>query len=228
MSAGAKFWAALEAERPLQIAGTINAYTALLAGRAGFKAIYLSGAGVANASYGLPDLGSINNASGSGTYPPGYYSGGIRMTNANLNVVLQPGIYIVDGIGGATRGLYVNGGTLTALEVMFYVIGEGEVYLGGNAVITITPSNDETDPYWGISIFQARDNTNPATIIGSNTMNLEGSYYFPVAALEIGGNGIALGNQMIAWTAWIHGTGEFTIAFDGRFPVPGSRVFLVE
>jgi methylisocitrate lyase len=56
MGAGAQFRAALEAERPLQIAGTINAYTALLAGRAGFKAIYLSGAGVANASFGLPDL----------------------------------------------------------------------------------------------------------------------------------------------------------------------------
>ncbi len=56
MSAGARFRAALQAETPLQIAGTINAYTALLAERAGFKAIYLSGAGVANASFGLPDL----------------------------------------------------------------------------------------------------------------------------------------------------------------------------
>ena len=56
MSAGARFRAALEAEQPLQIAGSINAYTALLAARAGFKAIYLSGAGVANASFGLPDL----------------------------------------------------------------------------------------------------------------------------------------------------------------------------
>ncbi len=56
MSAGARFRAALEAERPLQIAGTINAYSALLAEQAGFKAIYLSGAGVANASFGLPDL----------------------------------------------------------------------------------------------------------------------------------------------------------------------------
>ncbi|MDH4056051.1 MAG: methylisocitrate lyase [Gammaproteobacteria bacterium] len=56
MSAGARFRAALQAEKPLQIAGTINAYTALLAERAGFKAIYLSGAGVANASFGLPDL----------------------------------------------------------------------------------------------------------------------------------------------------------------------------
>ena len=56
MSAGARFRAALQAEQPLQIAGTINAYTAMLAERAGFKAIYLSGAGVANASFGMPDL----------------------------------------------------------------------------------------------------------------------------------------------------------------------------
>lgn len=56
-SAGARFRAALAAEKPLQIAGTINAYTALLARRAGFRAIYLSGAGVANASFGMPDLG---------------------------------------------------------------------------------------------------------------------------------------------------------------------------
>jgi methylisocitrate lyase len=57
ISPGARFRAALAAERPLQIVGTINAYAALLAKRAGFRAIYLSGAGVANASYGMPDLG---------------------------------------------------------------------------------------------------------------------------------------------------------------------------
>jgi methylisocitrate lyase len=55
-SAGARLWQALEKERPLQIAGAINAYAALLAERAGFNAIYLSGAGVANHSLGLPDL----------------------------------------------------------------------------------------------------------------------------------------------------------------------------
>lgn len=56
MDAGARFWQALEAEQPLQVAGTINAYSAKLAENAGFRAIYLSGAGVANASFGLPDL----------------------------------------------------------------------------------------------------------------------------------------------------------------------------
>lgn len=56
-SPGKKFWEALSAEKPLQIAGTINAYAAMMAEKIGFRAIYLSGAGVANYSYGLPDLG---------------------------------------------------------------------------------------------------------------------------------------------------------------------------
>ncbi len=56
-SAGQRFWDALQTEQPLQVVGTVNAYSALLAERAGFRAIYLSGAGVANASFGLPDLG---------------------------------------------------------------------------------------------------------------------------------------------------------------------------
>lgn len=57
MSAGKKFRKALAEEKPLQIVGTINAYHALLASHAGFKAIYLSGGGVAAGSLGLPDLG---------------------------------------------------------------------------------------------------------------------------------------------------------------------------
>ena len=56
-SPGKKLRAAVAEERPLQIAGAINAYSAMLAERAGFRALYLSGAGVANASFGLPDLG---------------------------------------------------------------------------------------------------------------------------------------------------------------------------
>lgn len=62
-SPGQRFRQALTVEQPLQIAGTINAYAALQAEQAGFQAIYLSGAGVANASYGLPDLGmtSLDN-----------------------------------------------------------------------------------------------------------------------------------------------------------------------
>jgi len=56
-SAGARLRAAVRAEHPLQIVGVINAYAAILAERTGFKALYLSGSGVAAASYGVPDLG---------------------------------------------------------------------------------------------------------------------------------------------------------------------------
>ncbi len=57
LSPGAKLRAALRAENPLQLAGVIHAYAAILAESAGFRALYLSGAGVANASYGVPDIG---------------------------------------------------------------------------------------------------------------------------------------------------------------------------
>ncbi|EAZ98703.1 methylisocitrate lyase [Marinobacter sp. ELB17] len=63
LSPGARFRKALNDNKPLQIVGTINAYAAMMAERVGHQAIYLSGGGVANASYGLPDLGmtSLND-----------------------------------------------------------------------------------------------------------------------------------------------------------------------
>jgi methylisocitrate lyase len=62
-TAGLKFRDVMREYTPLQVVGTINAYTALMAEQIGHKAIYLSGGGVANASYGLPDLGmtSLDN-----------------------------------------------------------------------------------------------------------------------------------------------------------------------
>ena len=63
LSPGARFRKALNDNKPLQIVGTINAYAAMMAEKIGHQAIYLSGGGVANASYGLPDLGmtSLND-----------------------------------------------------------------------------------------------------------------------------------------------------------------------
>tara|TARA_R110000744_G_scaffold136755_3_gene246852 strand:- start:22148 stop:23026 length:879 start_codon:yes stop_codon:yes gene_type:complete len=63
MSPGQKFRQALVDNKPLQIVGAINAYSAMMAKKIGHQAIYLSGGGVANASYGLPDLGmtSLND-----------------------------------------------------------------------------------------------------------------------------------------------------------------------
>lgn len=57
LSPGARFRKALNDNKPLQIVGTVNAYAAMMAEKVGHQAVYLSGGGVANASYGLPDLG---------------------------------------------------------------------------------------------------------------------------------------------------------------------------
>src|SRR6476659_5325116 len=57
MTPGAKFRQALKAEKPLQVVGAINAYHAILAKASGYKAIYISGGGVAAGSLGVPDLG---------------------------------------------------------------------------------------------------------------------------------------------------------------------------
>lgn len=63
VTAGQKLRQAIQHNQPLQLVGTINAYTAMMAERTGHQALYLSGAGVANASFGLPDLGmtSLND-----------------------------------------------------------------------------------------------------------------------------------------------------------------------
>ena len=63
MTRGESFRQAIADEEPLQIVGAINAYAALMAQQVGYRALYLSGGGVANASYGLPDLGmtSLND-----------------------------------------------------------------------------------------------------------------------------------------------------------------------
>jgi methylisocitrate lyase len=57
MTTAGRLWSELDQDRPVQVVGVVNAYTALLAQRAGFRALYLSGSGVATASFGLPDLG---------------------------------------------------------------------------------------------------------------------------------------------------------------------------
>ena len=59
MSAGYKFKQAIANNRPLQVAGTIHASTAMMAEKMGHQAIYLSGAGVANAPFGSPDVGIV-------------------------------------------------------------------------------------------------------------------------------------------------------------------------
>jgi hypothetical protein len=169
---------------------------------------------------------------------PGYYSGGLNITGGD--VTLQPGMYVVDG-----DGFQVSGNTnLCAKGVMFYIIGQGRLDLTGTGDMVITPltGNDPnfcnpaydyppgTDylTYEGMTFFQARDNDQPARIVGTSQMDLEGTLYFPYNHLDVSGTSDGLGNQLIAWTIEVSGTGELTINYDGRNPAPGYHSYLVE
>lgn len=167
---------------------------------------------------GWPNLGQINTG---GTYPPGYYAGGITL-NAGHNVTLEPGIYVLDGEGLRTNG----NATLIAHNVMFFVVGSGVVHLNGTGQTVVTPPDSGT--YEGVSIFTARDNTNDNLLNGTGLLDLQGTLYFPAAHVSVGGTGDGFGNQFIADTIEIFGTGVKTIVYDGRFPAVGNDVFLVE
>ncbi len=175
------------------------------------------------------DLGTFLQTSDAvTTVQPGYYSGGIKVLGGE--VTLAPGIYILDGAGFQIGG----NATLIADGVMLYIIGTGYVDIDGTGIIRITPPDPElysypgVGTYEGVSIFQARDNTNPSRIIGTAVLDLKGSLYFPVAPLEIGGAGGDFGNQLIAWHLEMHGTGEIRVGYNGNKNAPGNSLFLVE
>ncbi|MFX1480062.1 MAG: methylisocitrate lyase [Promethearchaeota archaeon] len=107
----------LEKEKPLQLIGTINALAAMMAERIGYKALYLSGAGVANASYGLPDLGitTLDNVSEDAR----------RITHAvNLPLIVD----IDTGFGGVALTISRTIKTLENLGVAGIHIEDQEVF----------------------------------------------------------------------------------------------------
>jgi len=182
-----------------------------------------------------PDLGTISDDSGS-PFQPGYYSGGIDLTGGDI--VLEPGIYILDG-----AGLDIRGNTnFTAEGVMFYITGTGSVDLAGNGYITMTPPDPEeyggivplTNPqysvYEGVTVFQDRDNHIEGNILGTSDFNFKGTWYFPENKISVGGTAgdeFKLGDQFIAWQVEIFGNGLVQIASEGFATAPGNRVFLV-
>ena len=162
---------------------------------------------------------------------PGYYDGGFIVHNGTVNV--PAGIYI---LGGA--GLDVNGGNLIAHGVMFFIVNPGYVDIRGNGIIDITPPSDEytyagtpdATPYIEaqVSIFQARDNTNPSRILGTANFSIDGNLYFPAAHLQIGGTSDNFASGLIADTIELHGDGLLQINYEGQFPpLPGS-VWIVQ
>jgi len=176
--------------------------------------------------WGTLQYGASSITGGTHNLQPGHYPDGIKMTGGTVN--LAPGVYVVDGLG-----LEVNGGDLYGDGVMFYIVGSGHVKLTGNGVIEITPEPiDEGGPYGGIVIWQSADNPTPAAadITGTDQFGgIDGTLYFPTAHVDVTGTSDSFGiRQLICYTLRVTGNGTVTINYDGRFPAPGTNVFLVE
>ncbi|MHC4294240.1 MAG: pilus assembly protein TadG-related protein [Planctomycetota bacterium] len=173
------------------------------------------------------DQGPIVVDEGEHTLSPGYYPKGITMTDGSIT--LEPGIYVIDG-----TGLTVTGGDLQAENVMFYIVDTtpnnnkpSEVKLTGDGILRVSAM--EGGPYKGIAFWQARDNPNLATIVGTDNSGIYGTLYFPAARVNIGGTSDSFSiTQLICDSAEISGTGTMTIDYDGRFPAPVTSPFLVE
>lgn len=185
------------------------------------------------------DLGTVNVDGGlTVTITPGYYSGGITVRNGTL--LVEPGIYILDGVG-----LDDNGGDLIANGIMFYIVdstpGDGtdsRVDLRGNGTIQITgmvplvyPDGPPIDPDLAnisVPIFQARDNLNDSRILGTSSFSLDGTIYMPNNHLEIGGTSEQFATGLITDTLYAHGNGTLIIDYQDQFGRIAASVYLVE
>jgi len=187
---------------------------------------------VAMGCVNMTDLGTIDMQGGQILeYGPGYYSGGITMNNGTLT--LTTGIYVLAGAGLQITGSANFFAGIGDGGVMLYIVSPGCITIQGTGEVMIEEPDAEVatwdciDDFEFVTIFQARDNTCEALITGTGLFDLEGSLYFPTAHVRISGDGANLGNQFIAWTVEIFGDGEVTIDYDGRFPAPGQKSYLV-
>ncbi|MBN1788261.1 MAG: hypothetical protein JW806_07685 [Sedimentisphaerales bacterium] len=186
---------------------------------------------------------TITVSSGTAEFEPGYYSGGFRINGGD--VTFKPGIYILDGsANGQASGLVIGGNAnVCAKGVMFYVINDAVVDITGSGNVEMTPiiydSNDFCDDsyeypsdvdyaYEQIGIFQSRTNYNAANIVGTSNLDLDGTLYFPNNHIDLSGTGEGFGEQLIADTIGISGTGDMTIMYNGGNRAPANRAYLVE
>jgi hypothetical protein len=182
------------------------------------------------------------------TLNPGYYPGGIDMSNGN--VVLNPGVYALGGAGvknASNRpGLVINGGTFTADEgVLLYITGDpsgtrtgvpteyGRIDIGGNAAVTIISRGAAgnlpvTMQEEHIALWQDRENSTYGKIVGGGSCVIEGTIYCGYNPMEIGGSSEQMGNQLIVGALNLHGGINLGIAYDGRNAIEPGRAVIVE
>lgn len=166
-------------------------------------------------------------AAGSTIYESTRFQGSYHYFPNGLNgtFTLTPGIYIVGGSNAL-------GGSLTGTGVMFFVMSGGQISLGGNDAIDITPPEKgqfaAADTYYGISIWQARGNSKEVSFHGTPDVNIRGIIYTPDAEIYARGDISCLGNQLIAASGDFGGNNSITIEYRGRDDADAHQSYLVK
>jgi Putative Flp pilus-assembly TadE/G-like len=169
----------------------------------------------------------VTDGAGVRTYylQPGVYKGGLSFSGKD-SVVMAPGVYYMDGGGFSFSGM----GSLTATEVMLFNDGHNNsdsVKITGQGAVTWTPPS--TGTYKGMTLFQARGQTQVVTMSGQGAMNIKGVLYAANALMDVSGNGDNyIGNQVVCWQMNFQGNGNFYVPWDPGNMVPVRNLKLVE
>lgn len=174
---------------------------------------------------------------------PIYKTYGVEL-RLNHGSSVESSLYALGGGTSGTSGLVIKGNaSLFGEYVTIYVTGAhngvdveyGVLDIGGNGYIEVDPPGDfflvggepQINGQPGISMWQDINNTNAARIIGTGDFNLSGTLYFPNNHIEVGGTSFQAGNQLIAGSIDLHGTGTIGIAYDGRNWILAYQSYLV-
>jgi hypothetical protein len=163
---------------------------------------------------GLPDLCPVNPNTGKAspviitggqwTLEPGYYSAGIIIEDATVSCL--PGIYHLGGGSNAPSGLILKGwAVVDANEVMFHVVGTGQVSIGKDAALVAKAST--SSDYKGFLFFQSPQNTSEAVFKGAT--DCSGGLYFPANHIQVTGN--VLCSMLMADTIELSSNAELTV-----------------
>jgi hypothetical protein len=181
----------------------------------------LAAPGETGAPVGIPPAQAMPASSeASATLSPGLYTETLDVGPGKTRT-LSPGIYYFDVAGANSVALKLNGGTLTGNGVMIY-LNRGGVDISGSATTIQLYGPDASihsftgaDYYEGITMFQARSNTELAKVALSGTMEFSGTFYFPQNRIQITANGGQVTARIIASMMTFAGQGSIGITFPG-------------
>jgi Flp pilus assembly protein TadG len=173
---------------------------------------------------GGPSSGPALVNSGTATFNPGVYCGGIEVNGGTAT--FNPGTYIITG----STGLLVNGGSISGTGGVTYYLSQGSVTFNGSYNIDLVAPT--TGTYAGILFYQSSSDSTAAVLNGASGSVFQGALYFPDAGVTLNGSNAAAYTIVDAQSALVNGTsfniGNNYSSLPGGSPAKGGNATLVE